>query len=143
MTNLSATPSINSNHFELTTDFRLLQATDKSICQKVAIVVIGTKDVFMFQLSIPGCVGELRQYIDGQSISGKNHDFSALGITPTDWTNFQVQNQHNQLTVFINQEPVYAQTLNNDIGLIGGAQFSFEGIGEIRGLEFREVSEME
>jgi len=138
LTNLSANPSINSAHFELTTDFRLRQATDKSICQKTAIIIIGTKDVFMFQLSIPGCVGELRQFIDGQSLLGKNHDFSALGITPTNWTNFKVRNQNNQLRVFINQQLVYEQTLKHDIGLIGGAQFAFEGVGEIKDLEFRE-----
>ena len=46
------------------------------------------------------------------------------------------------MTVFINQQVVHEQTLTEDIGLIGGAQFSFEGIGEVQGLEFREDLEL-
>lgn len=141
-TNLSATPSINSRHFELETEFRLQQATNKSICKKVSVVIIGTKDVFMFQLSIPGCVGELQQYIDGQSLSGKNHDFSALGIVPTDWTHFKVVNNDNQLAIFLNEQLVYERTLVDDIGKIGGAQFSFEGLGEVRLLQLKDEMEV-
>ncbi len=96
----------------------------------------------MFQLSIPGCVGTLRQYIDGQSLPGKNHDFSALGITPTDWTNFKVHTQANQLQVFINQQLVYKQVLTDDIGMVGGAQFAFEGLGEVRTLQFNDEAQV-
>lgn len=142
LTNLNASPTINSSDFELVTDFRLLQATERSICKKVSLVIIGTKDVFMFDLSIPGCVGELQQYIDGQMLSGKHHDFSKLGITPTTWNNFQVSHQDNQLSLFINQQLVYQQMTENDIGLIGGAQFVFEGIGEVRKLQFKDEGQV-
>ena len=141
LTNLSATPTINSTNFELDTDFRLIQATERSICQKVAIVIIGSKDVFMFEMSIPGCVGELQQYIDGQMLSGKHHDFSKLGIAPIEWNNFKVSHQNNQLTLFINQQLVYQQETRDDIGLIGGAQFAFEGIVEVGQLQIQDEAQ--
>lgn len=140
--NLSATPKVNSANLELEADFRLIKATDKSICKKISLVIIGTKDVFMFQLGIPGCAGKLRHYIDNQSIDGKDHDLSSFGITPENWTNFKVVNQNNQLSVYLNQQLVYEQTLMNDIGLVGGAQFGFEGLGEIKTLLLNDDKEM-
>ena len=134
LSNLLPKPSIDSEHFDLESEFRLSYPTDKSICQNMWVVITGTKDVLRFQLSIPGCVGDLMFFLNMDMISGKEHDLSAFGVAATEWNSFKVKNRHNQLFVSINDEPVFAHELSDDIGQIGGVQFIFEGLGEVRSL---------
>ena len=70
-------------------------------------------------------------FLSMDMISGKNHDLSAFGVAPNDWTNFKVKNRHNQIFVSINDEPVFAHELPSSIGPVGGIQFIFEGLGEV------------
>jgi len=138
VSHLAENPMIDSRNFELETSFRVPQATDKSICQETGLVIIGTKDVLLFKFSIAGCVGDLMLYLNGDNVSGDNHDLSAFAIEPKDWTKLKVQNSNNQLTIFIEDQVIFEHTLKDDIGKIGGAQFSFEGLGEIGKLRLKD-----
>lgn len=140
LSNLLPTPSINSTQLDLETEFRMT-ATEKSICQNIWIVVTGSKDVFRFQLSIPGCVGDLMFFLNMDMISGRNKDLSAFGINPDEWTNFKLKVRDLQLIASINGEPVFAHELSDDIGAIGGVQYIFEGLGEIRMLEMKDKTQ--
>lgn len=137
LSNLLPDPSIKSTQLDLETEFRMT-ATEKSICQNMWIVVTGSKDVFRFQLSIPGCVGDLMFFLNMEMVSGRNKDLSAFGISPDQWTNFKLKVRDLQLIASINDEPVFAHELSDDIGLIGGVQYIFEGLGEIRMLDIKD-----
>lgn len=141
LSNLLHEPSINGDHFDIETTFRLVQPTEKSICQNMWIVITGAKEVLRFQLSAPGCVGDLMFFLSMDMISGKDHDLSAFGVQPNEWTNFKVKNRYNQLFVSINDEPVFAHELPDGIGEIGGVQFIFEGLGEVDVLKMVDKDE--
>ena len=140
LSHLLPKPSINSTQLDLETEFRMTP-TDKSICQNMWIVVTGSKDVFRFQLSIPGCVGDLMFFLNMDMVSGRNKDLSAFGISPDEWTNFKLKVRDLQLIASINDEPVFAHELSDDIGLVGGVQYIFEGLGEIRKLEMNDKTQ--
>lgn len=131
VSHLTENPTIDSRNFDLETSFRIPQATAKSICHETGLVIIGTKDVLLFKFSIAGCVGDLSLYLNGDSIEGSNHDLSTFAIQPKYWTKLKVQNRDNKLTVLMEDQVIFEHTLKDDIGKIGGAQFSFEGLGEI------------
>lgn len=141
LSNLLPEPSINGDHFDIETNFRLVQPTEKSICQNMWVVITGAKEVLRFQLSTPGCVGDLMFFLSMDMISGKDHDLSAFGVAPNDWTNFKVKNRHNQIFVSINDEPVFAHELPDGIGSVGGIQFIFEGLGEVDVLKMTDKDE--
>ncbi len=140
LSNLLPTPSVNSTQLDLETEFRMTP-TEKSICQNMWMVVTGSKDVFRFQLSIPGCVGDLMFFLNMDMVSGRNKDLSAFGIRPDEWTNFKLKVRDLQLIASINDEPVFAHELSDDIGRIGGVQYIFEGLGEIRMLEIQDKTQ--
>lgn len=137
LSNLLPDPNINSSQLDMETEFRMT-ATEKSICQNMWIVVTGSKDVFRFQLSIPGCVGDLMFFLNMDMVSGKSKDLSAFGVKPSEWTNFKLKVRDQQLIASLNEEPVFAHELSDDIGRIGGVQFIFEGIGEVRTLIMKD-----
>lgn len=141
LSNLLPEPSINGDYFDIETNFRLVQATEKSICQNMWVVITGAKEVLRFQLSTPGCVGDLMFFLSMDMISGKNHDLSAFGVQANAWTNFKVKNRHNQIFVSINDEPVFAYELPASIGSVGGIQFIFEGLGEVDVLKMVDKDE--
>lgn len=138
ISHLTENPIIDSRDFELETSFRVSEPTEKSICHKTGLVIIGTKDVLLFEFSIAGCVGDLMLYLHGDSVAGDNHDLSAFAIEPKDWTKLKVQNNNNQLTIFLEDQVIFEHSLKDDIGKIGGAQFSFEGLGEIGELRLKD-----
>ena len=134
VSNLSPKPQINSVDFSLESAFRMLQPTEKSVCQEVWMVIVGSKEVFRFEFSIPGCVGDLRFYLKGDRISGKNQNLSAFGLDFSKWNNFKVIHKNKQLKAFINNKLIFTHRLSSDIGLIGGVKMMFEGLGEVQKL---------
>lgn len=138
LSNLSKNPQINSSNFNLETEFRLVEPSKKSICHKVSLTVTGTKDVMAIQYSILGCVGDLMLYINREMVSGRNHDLSGFGLNLEEWVSCKVEVKDNQLIILINNKPVYNQQLTRDLGKIGGVQWSFEGLGEIRLMQIED-----
>ena len=138
VSNLSPSPQINSADFTLESSFRMPQPTEKSVCTEVWMVVVGSKDVFRFEFSMPGCVGDLRFFLNMDMISGKNRDLTAFGLDFSQWNDFKLTNKNNQLIAYINNQEVFTHQLSSDIGLIGGVEFMFEGLGEIRQLVMQD-----
>jgi len=136
---LSPDPSLSSEQFTFHTQFRLAQPTDKSICKYVTLVITGTKDVLRFQFSIPGCVGELFFALNGDMISGRQHDLSNFGIDPIQWNHFQVSHRDDTLTAFLNEKKIFTHTIQEDIGLIGGVGYFFDGLGAVKQTSFNGV----
>ncbi len=134
LANLTDKPLINSAHFSLETEFRLQQPAGRSICQNVRLTLTGTKDVFGFQFSIPGCVGDLMFVLNKEMVSGKDHDLSGFGVDLSRWTTCKIEMKDEQLSVLLNGKPVFQHLLAADIGKIGGVQWTFEGLGEVRQL---------
>ncbi|MDT0607190.1 hypothetical protein [Croceitalea rosinachiae] len=134
LAHLSSKPNINGANFELNTSFRMSKTKEGSICHNVRMTVTGTREVISLAFSIPGCVGDLSFFINNEMVSGKNHDFSAFGTNTDEWTRCQVKVKNEILKVFVDGQEAFSKELTVDLGKIGGAQWYFEGLGEIREL---------
>lgn len=139
LANLTDDPQINSSDFNLETEFRLSQLTEKSICQNIRLTVTGTKDVLGLHFSIPGCVGDLLFVMNKEMISGRDHDLTAFGLDFSEWVKCDMEVRDNRITVSLNGRQVFEHQLSSDIGKIGGVQWSFEGLGEIRSLQLSDA----
>ncbi len=135
LANLAPEPEINGSNFTMETEFRMPHATKGSICKNIRLTVTGTKEVLSLQFSIPGCVGDLMFFMNKEMVSGRDNDLSAFGIETNDWTKCKVQVKNGQAIVSLNGKVVYTYGLRSDIGKIGGVQWMFQGIGEIRTLD--------
>lgn len=138
LSQLSDKPQIKGDQLVFESEFRLSQPTDKSICRAMSVIITGTKEVFLFQFSIPGCVGDLMFALGGKMVFGNNNDFTAFGIDPMQWIDFQVTTRDHFLEAFIGEEKVFEYHLPADIGLVGGVTFRFEGLGEVRSVSMRD-----
>jgi hypothetical protein len=138
LANLTDKPQVNSADFRLETEFRIAQPSERSVCQNVRLTVTGTKDIYGLQFSIPGCVGDLMFVLNKEMISGKDNDLSGFGIDPGSWVNCKLEVKGNQLVVKLNNKQVFAHTLSSFIGKIGGVQWMFEGLGEVRSLTLKD-----
>ncbi len=140
LAHLTDDPVINSEKFEYEVDFRMVEALDGSICQGVQMIITGTREVLGFTFGLAGCAGEFMFFLNQDMIFGSEHDLSAFGITPDRWCNFKLRNEQQQLTVWIDDKKVFTHEMKSDIGKIGGVQWYFEGVGEIRDLSIGEHS---
>lgn len=138
LANLTNDPSIDGRHFSLDAEFRMAQPTDRSACQHVRLTVTGTKEVLGFHFTVPGCVGDLLFILNKEMVSGRDHDLSAFGLDFSKWTECRIDVQDNRLLVSLNGDEVFVHSLTSDIGQVGGVQWTFEGIGEIRRLAMKD-----
>ena len=132
---LEAKPTINSKHFTLETKFRLAQASSNSICGNIRLTITGTREVFGFHFSLLGCVGDLVFFLNKEMVSGRKQDLSAFGLAPGEWINCRISVQDRQLQVYRQDQLIFNHLLSGNIGQIGGVQWQFEGLPEIKQLE--------
>ena len=138
LANLTDDPLIDGTDFSLDTEFRLAQPTDRSACRYVRLTVTGTREVLGFHFSVPGCVGDLMFMLNKEMVSGRHQDLSAFGLDLSEWNRCQVEVQDRQLRVLLNEKEVFTHTLASNIGRVGGVQWTFEGVGEIRELRIED-----
>lgn len=139
LANLGLKPEINGSDFSLESEFRMSMPSERSICRNIRFTVTGTKEVLSFQFSIPGCVGDLMFFLNKEMISGRNLDLSAFGLEGDAWVNCKINVQDNRITLMLNDKPIFNHELSSGIGSIGGVQFMFEGLGEIRTLNLTDT----
>ena len=135
LANLTDEPEINGSDFTMETEFRMPNSTEGSICKNIRLTVTGTEEVLSFQFGVPGCVGDLMFYLNKEMVSGRENDLSAFGIETNDWTKCKVRVKDNQVMVLLDEKVVYRSRLSSNIGKVGGVQWMFQGISEIRTLD--------
>ncbi len=135
---LSDNPVINGDAFRLRTVFRTTDVLESSICNTIRMTVTGTREVVSLAFSVPGCVGDLSFFMAGEMVHGKNHDLSAFGSTKEQWIQCEVVVEDQEVTVLLGGEAVFQKQLQQSLGKIGGVQWYFEGLGEIRELTLED-----
>ncbi len=140
LAHLTDDPQIDGSDFSLDTEFRMPQATERSVCQQVRLTVTGTKEVLGFHFTIPGCVGDLLFMLNQEMVSGQSHDLSAFGLNFSEWTRCRIAVQNQRVRVWLSDREVFSHQMTSDIGRVGGVQWTFEGEGEIRQLEMRDAN---
>ncbi len=139
LAHLTDDPQIDGSNFTLDTEFRMPQATERSICQHLRLTVTGTKEVLGFHFTIPGCVGDLLFMLNKDMVSGRDHDLSAFGLDFSQWTHCRIAVQDQRVRVSLGDREVFSHLMTSAIGRVGGVQWTFEGAGEIRQLEMKDA----
>lgn len=135
---LNNDPFIHGSDFELNSSFRITKKFDHSTCSFSRIIVTGTKEVISLNFSIPGCVGALNNFINMKFIQGRNTDLSGFGVEKNQFIQCNLKMKDNVLEVYLEDKLILKDSLASDIGKIGGAQFWFDGIGEINQLTIKD-----
>ena len=140
LAHLTDDPQIDGRDFALDAEFRMSQATERSVCQHVRLTITGTKEVLGFHFTIPGCVGDLLFMLNKEMVSGRSHDLSAFGLDFSQWTHCQIAVQNQRVRVSLGDREVFSHQMTSDIGRVGGVQWLFEGAGEVRQLEITDAN---
>ena len=140
LAHLTDDPHIDGRDFTLDAEFRMPQATGRSVCQQVRLTVTGTKEVLGFHFTIPGCVGDLLFMLNKEMVLGQSRDLSAFGLDFSEWTHCRIAVQNQRVRVSLGNREVFSHQMTSDIGRVGGVQWTFEGAGEIRHLEMTDAN---
>ncbi len=139
LANLTKEPEIDGTNFTMESEFRMSTGAKGSICHNIRMTITGTREVLSFQFGIPGCIGDLLFYLNKEMISGRDNDLTGFGIEVGDWTNCKIRVKNKKVAVFMGGKQVYSYLLSSNIGNVGGVQWMFQGIGEIRKLEIYDA----
>ncbi|MBO3696851.1 hypothetical protein [Roseivirga sp. E12] len=123
--------STASDDFVFETRFRNTYKKSNGICQRVQVLVHAKDGVFLTPFSIPGCTSDLYLITSGESHSGKENDLSSFGIEATQWNDFRLEVSKGMAHYLLNQELIFTQPYETNIGDIVGFKFRFEGAGEL------------
>lgn len=132
--------TVSGDNFVLTTSIRNMYREKWAVCQKAAIVILGTKSAMIVEFSIPGCVSEVGVMMSDVYISGKEHDLSGLGVDLSDTQNFKIEVRNKQLRVFLENEQLFMGEYNESLGTIVGIRYRFLGAGEVSYTKLTDLS---
>ncbi len=122
---------VSGDNFVLYTSIKNVYRDKWAVCQKAAIVVLGTESAIIVPLSIPGCVSEIGVMLSDVYLSGKEHDLSGLGVDLSVTRDFRIEVAHKRLRVFLEDEQLFEGTYSASMGTITGLRYRFLGAGEV------------
>ena len=105
-------------------------------CPKVEIMIQSKNDVFIFPLSTPPCIGDLRLYVQGKNITSREADLSGFGADLFQWTTFKIETLSGHMNFKINNRPVYSLEFHNPPADIVGVRYRFRGGGSVKDTRF-------
>ncbi len=119
----------SSDRFQLTLGIQ--NTSQRTICQRISIIVLGTEGVIIIPLSKVGCVGKLVMTLGKQDISGKTHDLSALGVDFSQPSQVRCVSADGTIRITVNDVTAFEGPFKENIGLIAGMKIFFDGGGVI------------
>jgi len=119
----------------LTSSFRNLGDDGIAVCQKMEVVLLGSEAPLIIPFSIKGCVGELKMYLAGESLSGKDTDLSGFGVDFTNWVKLSLVLSDKKLKIMVNETLAFERPLRYSMGKLVGVRYQFRGSGLIKFLE--------
>nr|WP_299382293.1 hypothetical protein [Allomuricauda sp.] len=142
---LSNNPEPMTSTYHLVDDFEqvsgdnfLLRSTVQNVyhekwavCQKTAIIVLGTKGAMVIPFGIPGCSSELGIMMNDVYLSGKEHDLSGLAMDFTTPQEIQIQVQDKNLKITQGQKALFSGSYTESLGRVVGLRYRFWGAGEV------------
>ncbi len=131
--------TVSGDNFRLTTRLKSSYREKWAVCQKTQLIILGSKSSMVISTSIPGCVSEIGVMMSDVYLSGKKHDLSSLGVDLSEFRNLTLEVQEKQLTVFLEEQPVFFGNYNESMGDIAGMRFQFLGAGEVAKVHLQDL----
>ena len=131
---------------EVSGDNFILQSTIKNtyrdkwaVCQKAAIIILGTKSSLVINFSIPGCVSEIGVMMSDVYLGGKENDLSGLGLDLTKPSSIEIRVDEKTVRVYYKNEEVFSGSYNESVGNIAGLRYRFTGAGEVSYIKLTDL----
>jgi hypothetical protein len=122
---------VTSDNFVFETRIRNALIDGALVCQYAQINLICENGFVSLPFCNPGCTSNIHLHVSDVFRNGKNYDLSPFGTDLSDWRKIRVQSQNKNMTVFVDDKPVYHLTYSKDLGHIAGFHFSFFGCGAV------------
>ena len=132
--------ALHSDNFVMETAFRNTYEGGNGICKNTRLIIRGTEGVFVFNFSIPGCVGDLYQRFNDKSINNKSADFLPFGTNYEEWQHIRLEVKNRSARLYRNDTLICQTTYEQNAGRIVGISYRFLGTGQINYLKFRNKS---
>ena len=124
-------PKLSGDDFSLQSSITSVYNDKWAVCQKMSIIIIGTKSAMVIPFSIPGCTSELSGMVSEKDLDGKTNDLSALGVDFTNERNIEVVSKDKLLSVYVDKREVFSMPYIETIGDIAGIRYRALGLVKI------------
>jgi hypothetical protein len=124
------------DNFKFETTLRSEPHSGTDACSQVEVILQCKTDVFIFALSAPACIGDLRLYAQGKRVTSKDADLSGFGADLTHWTNLRIETVNKHMQFILNNKQVYSLNFHNPTTDIVGVQYRFHGGGSVKDTRF-------
>lgn len=130
-TNVQDFGEIYTNDFVFETSLRNDYRDGSSVCQMTNIYLLCEGTAVCIPLCAKGCESAVNFFFTNQTVSGKQKDLSAFGVSFNDFVKVKIESAGGTAKILFNDKLVY--TVNRDIikSKIIGIDFTFQGTGSV------------
>lgn len=123
---------LHGNAFTLDVKLKNTATVEESPCRKSIVTILSKGGAIVVPLSSKGCISEINVLAPDGWLSGKDHDFSALGCDYKDFEHLVCQVDNGHLKITLNGKSVLDSVNKYSLEDIIGLRIGFEGAGVIR-----------
>jgi hypothetical protein len=130
-TNVQDFGEIYTDNFVFETSLRNDYRDGSAVCQMTNIYLLCEGTAVCIPLCAKGCESAINFFFTKNSVSGKQKDLSAFGVSFDDFVKVKLQSANGMANLYFNDKLVY--TVNRDIikSKIIGIDFTFQGTGTV------------
>jgi hypothetical protein len=122
---------LSGDNFSLNAKLKTVYNDKWAVCQKVSIIVVGTKSALIIPFSLMGCSSDLNGMLSDTDLNGKTEDLSSLAIDLSEFRDIKIEVIEKAVNVFVEGKMVFSKTYKESIGNIAGIRYKFLGVGNV------------
>lgn len=100
-------------------------------CPKIFVELLFENDICYIPLVHYGGQSDLQLKFGNTYLTSNDSNLSGFGCNIYDWQDLEIESNHNQIDVFINDQQVASFIDSTDMGAFKGFSFTFDGIGTV------------
>ncbi|SFR39864.1 hypothetical protein SAMN04490243_1576 [Robiginitalea myxolifaciens] len=129
---------VSGDDFVLETSIRNIYHEKWAVCQRVNLLILGSRSAIIIPFSIPGCISEIGVMMSEVYLGGKENDLSGLGIDFSESRDIRIEVTDKYIQVFAEDTLLYSGSYTQSIGRIAGFRYRFVGAGEVSKLKLMD-----
>ncbi len=121
---------VHSDNFKLSSRLRV-DVIHNKMCAWMGLLIVTEVHIFSVILQDLGCEKHVSYKLGEISKNGSNHDLSSLGCDVSSWQDLEILVQDKHASILLNGEVTYDEIFAEDLGMIKGLVYVFDGMGSI------------
>lgn len=122
---------VQAENFTLETRLKNSLAEGALLCQYTQLNLICENGLISVPFCNPGCASNIHLHISDIFRDGKKNDLAAFGIDLSAWRDIRIRSVNKEITVFVDDKPVYNLRFSKNLGKITGFHYKFFGCGSV------------